>query len=329
MSDAAPNREGLLDVGDGQRVWWSEFGDPHGIPVLVVHGGPGGGSLPSMRHPYDPWTYRVVLFDQRGTGRSTPHASDPDVSLETNTTWHLVADMERLRRELGIDRWVLSGSSWGTTLALAYAQTHPDRVLAMILRSVTTFRASELDWVYRDGANHLLPERWEEFVAPIPPEERDDLVAGYRRRLESGSPEARIAVALAWTRWETAGMLSAPDPFIEDLFAQPRFALAFARIESHYTAHRAFLREGQLISGVSALAGLPAILIQGRHDLCTPPVTAWDLHRAWPGSELHLIEGEGHRLNSAAAVFARATESVARRLGGSDVENVHTAPSSG
>jgi proline iminopeptidase len=315
LSEASPNREGLLDVGDGQRVWWSEWGNPHGIPVLVVHGGPGGGSLPSMRHPYDPATYRVVLFDQRGTGRSTPHASDPGASLEANTTWHLVADMERLRCELGTDRWVLSGSSWGTTLSLAYAQTHPDRVLAMILRSITTFRAGELDWVYRDGANHLLPERWEEFVAPIPPGERDDLVAAYRRRLESPDEEARIAVARAWTRWETAGMLSAPDPFIENLFADPRFAVAFARIESHYAAHHAFLREGQLIDGAGALAAIPATLIQGRHDLCTPPVTAWELHRAWPGSELHLIDDEGHRLTGATAVFAQATQSIARRIG--------------
>lgn len=308
--------EGLLGVGDGQRIWWSQSGNPDGIPVLVVHGGPGGGTLPAMKRPFDPATYRIVLFDQRGCGRSEPHASDPDVSLETNTTWHLVADMERLRAALGIARWVLSGSSWGSTLALAYAQTHPERVLAMILRSITTFRQSELDWAYRGGAAHLLPERWAEFIGAIPADERDDLINAYRRRLHSADEATRIAAARAWTRWETAGMLSHPDPAIEALFAEPSFAVAFARIESHYTAHLGFFRDRQLLDGAAKLHAIPAVLLQGRHDLCTPPVTAWELHQAWPHAQLHIIDDEGHRLTGAAAQFRQATEWTARIVTG-------------
>jgi proline iminopeptidase len=311
-----PYDEGLLGVGDGQRIWWSQSGDPDGIPVLVVHGGPGGGTLPAMRRPFDPRTYRIILFDQRGCGRSEPHASDPAVSLQTNTTWHLVADMERLRKAFGIDRWVLSGASWGTTLALVYAQAHPERVLAMILRSITTFRSSELDWVYRGGAAHLLPERWAEFVGAIPPSEGGDLVAAYRRRLESADESARVRAARAWTRWETAGMLSEPDPALENLFGEARFAVAFARIESHYTMHRAFLRDRQLIDDAHLLHAIPSVLLQGRHDLCTPPITAWELHQAWPQARLHIIDDEGHRLTGAAARLRQATEWAARIVNG-------------
>ena len=241
-----PYRSGQLDVSDGQRVWWEECGNGEGTPLLVVHGGPGGGCVPDHRRAYDPSAYRIILFDQRGCGRSEPHASDPSVSLDANTTWHLVQDMERLRSELGVDRWVLSGASWGSTLALAYAQSHPDRVTAMVLRSIFTLRASELDWVYADGASRLLPERWHEFTAVVPAEERDDLVSAYRRRLEGTDDDVRLRFARAWTRWETAGMLLHRDDAIEELFAEPRFAVAFARIESHYVAQRGFLDEGQL-----------------------------------------------------------------------------------
>lgn len=260
-----------------------------------------------MKLPFDPATYRIILFDQRGCGRSLPHASDPAVGLETNTTWRLVADMEVLRESLRVDRWVISGSSWGSTLALAYAQTHPERVTAMILRSITTFRKSEIDWVYAGGAAHLLPERWCEFTGFIPAAEQGDLVAAYRRRLGSADDETRTAAARAWTRWETAGMLSHPDPDIEAMFAEPRFAVAFARIESHYTEHLGFLDDDQLIRKAPLLKDIPAVLLQGRHDLCTPPVTAWELHRAWPGSTLEVIEDEGHRLTGAAERLRRAT----------------------
>ena len=208
--------------------------------------------MPDHRRAYDPSAYRIILFDQRGCGRSEPHASDPSVSLDANTTWHLVEDIERLRSELGVRRWVLSGASWGSTLALAYAQSHPNRVSAMVLRSIFTLRASELDWVYADGASRLLPERWQEFTALVPDEERGDLVSAYRKRLEGTDDDLRLRFARAWTRWETAGMLLHPDDAIEELFAESRFAVAFARIESHYVAHRGFLDEGQLIRDVDA-----------------------------------------------------------------------------
>jgi proline iminopeptidase len=305
-----PARSGLLDVGDGQRLWWEECGNPAGTPVLVVHGGPGGGCTPNHRRAYDPASYRIVLFDQRGCGRSRPHASDPAVSLETNTTWHLVEDMERLRAALGIDRWVLSGASWGSALALAYAESHPDRVAAMVLRGIFTLRAGELRWVYEEGASRLLPERWEEFRCAVPEAERHDLVAAYRSLLASGDEDVRVRAAQAWTRWETAGMLLHPDAEVEAMFAQPRFAVAFARIESHYVAHRGFLEEGQLIRDAHRLRHIPAVVLQGRYDLCTPPVTAWDLHRAWPEAELQLIDDAGHSLDEPGMVhrFVEATD---------------------
>ncbi|WP_406045930.1 prolyl aminopeptidase [Micromonospora sp. NBC_00898] len=310
-----PYRTGMLDVGDGQRLWWEECGNPDGTPVLVVHGGPGGGCVPDHRRAYDPAAYRIILFDQRGCGRSEPHASDPAVSLETNTTWQLAADMELLRDRLRVDRWVLSGSSWGSTLALAYAQSHPERVLAMVLRSIFTLRESEVRWVYHEGASRLLPERWQEFRNAIPEDERGDLVAAYRQRLESADDDVRVSAAQAWTRWETAGMLLHPNPQVEALFAQPRFAVAFARIESHYVAHRGFLEEGQLIDGVDAVRHIPTVILQGRYDLCTPPVTAWDLHRAWPEAELHLVNDAGHSLDEPGMVhrLIEATDRFANR----------------
>lgn len=292
-----PYRSGRLDTPDGQQIWWEECGNPDGTPLLVVHGGPGGGCVPAHRRAYDPARYRIVLFDQRNCGRSRPHASDPQVSLEANTTWHLVADMEQLRAELGVQQWVLSGSSWGTTLGLAYAQRHPERVRAMVLRSITTWRASEAAWAYRDGASRLLPERWQEFRDAIPPSERDDLVAAYRRRFDSPDRDERVRAARAWTRWELAGMLLHPNPEVEAIFAEPDFAVAFARIESHYVAHQGFLDDGQLIRDVDRIRHVPAVLLQGRYDLCTPPVTAWELHRAWPGSELQLVNDAGHSLD--------------------------------
>ncbi len=285
-------------------MWWGEYGDPAGIPLLLVHGGPGGGSVPAMMSPFDPAVYRMILFDQRGSGRSTPHASDPRVSLASNTTAHLVADMERLRVALGIDRCVLCGSSWGTTLSLAYALAHPDRVLGMILRSITTYSPSEVDWVYRDGANHLLPERWAELLAALPSAEHDEVVASFHARVGSLDDAVRVPAALAWCRWETAGMLTAPDPVVEAVFADPAFAVAFARISTHYALHHGFPVGGPLLDRVGELAGIPAALVHGRLDLCTPPVTAWRLHRAWPGSRLHLLDHESHRLTGAAAVLA-------------------------
>lgn len=312
-----PYRRGWLDTADGQQVWWEECGNPDGTPVLVVHGGPGGGCVPDHRRAYDPAAYRIILFDQRNCGRSRPHASDPAVSLEANTTWHLVADMEQLRTELRVEQWVLSGASWGSTLALAYAQRYPERVRAMVLRSIFTLRSSELRWVYVEGASRLLPERWQEFRDAIPPSERDDLVAAYRRRLESADRAERaerVRAARAWTRWELAGMLLHPNPEVEAIFAEPGFAVAFSRIEIHYATHRGFFDEGQLIRDVDRIRHIPAVLLQGRYDLCTPPVTAWDLHRAWPESELQLVNDAGHSLDEPGMVhrLIEATDRLAQ-----------------
>lgn len=306
--------EGFLDVGDGQRIWWCELGDPDGVPLVVLHGGPGGGSTPAMAAPYDPDVYRVVMFDQRGCGRSLPHASDPAVSLAPNTTGHLIRDLELLRRHRGIDSWVVSGSSWGSTLGLAYTVACPDRVLAVLLRSVTTYSRDETDWVYRAGASHLLPEAWEEFVAAAGTVPDRDLVAGYRLRLADDAQ--RLDAALAWCRWELAGMRAERGSEVEAVFTEPRFATAFARISTHYAAAFGFLDHAELWAAVPQLGHIPATFIQGRFDLCTPPATAWRLHHAWPNSTLHLLEDEGHRLTGAAATMARTLEEYADRLRG-------------
>ncbi|MDH2416670.1 prolyl aminopeptidase [Nocardioides sp. CER19] len=307
----AGRSEGLLDVGDGHQMWWCELGAADGIPLVVVHGGPGGGTVPEMAAPYDPHLYRVVMFDQRGCGRSLPHASEPTVSLAANTTAHLVRDMERLREHRGVDSWVVSGSSWGTTLGLAYACAHPDRVRAVLLRSITTYSAGELDWVYRDGASRLLPEAWEEFATAV---EATDLVDGYRRALEGEDDQRRLEAALGWCRWELAGMRAEPGSPIEAVFTEPRFATAFARISTHYAANRGFVDHGGLWTTVPTLARIPATFIQGRLDLCTPPATAWRLHRRWPGSRLHLLDDEGHRLTGAAATMRAVLDEYADQL---------------
>ena len=306
----AERTEGLLDVGDGQRVWWCELGSPDGIPLVVVHGGPGGGTVPAMAAPYDPSVFRVVMLDQRNCGRSLPHASDPAVSLATNTTDHLVGDLELLREHRGIDAWVVSGSSWGSTLALAYACRHPERVRAMLLRGVTTYSAAELDWVYRDGAGRLLPEAWEEFAGTAGA--AGDLVGAYRRALEGEDDALRLGAALGWCRWELAGMRAEPGSELERIFTEPRFAVAFARISVHYAAHRGFLDHDRLWSTVAGLGHVPATFIQGRYDLCTPPATAWRLHRRWPNSTLHLLDDEGHRLTGADAVLRSALAALSR-----------------
>lgn len=305
----AGREEGLLDVGDGQQVWWCELGDPGGIPLVHLHGGPGGGTVPAMAAPYDPSVFRVLMFDQRGCGRSVPHASDPSTSLATNTLDHLVGDIERLREHRGIERWVVSGSSWGATLGLAYVCAHPDRVRAVLLRGITTYSQAELDWTYRDGAGRLLPEGWEAFTAAFG--DAADLVATYRSILEGTDDARRLEAALAWCRWELDGMRAERGSELEAIFTEPRFATAFARISTHYAAHGGFVDQAQLWSTIPTLGHLPATLIQGRYDLCTPPATAWRLHREWPGSVLHLLDDEGHRLTGAAAVLRQALHQLA------------------
>ncbi|MBT9255275.1 alpha/beta fold hydrolase [Phycicoccus sp. KQZ13P-1] len=299
----AARREGHLDVGDGQRIWWCEFGAADGIPLLVVHGGPGGGSVPAMAAPYDPDVFRIVMFDQRGCGRSVPHASDPGVSLATNTTPALVSDMEHLREDRGIFDWIVSGGSWGATLALAYTCRHPHRVRAILLRSITTYSSAELRWVYVAGANHLLPEAWDSFAGM---RDRANLIERYRHDLEGTDDRRRAEAALEWCRWELAGMRAAQGSEVYSLFMQPRFSVAFSRISAHYAAHQGFIDHDDLWAQVPTLSDIPATFIQGRFDLCTPPVTAWRLHRAWSGSTLHLLEDEGHRLSDVANLL-RAT----------------------
>jgi proline iminopeptidase len=284
-----PYRTGWLDTGDGHEIYWELCGNPAGRPAVFLHGGPGAGCSPEHRRLFDPQRYNVLLFDQRGCGRSRPHAS-----LEHNTTWHLVDDIERLRAMLGVDRWLVFGGSWGSTLALAYAQRHTERVSALILRGIFTLRRSELHWYYQEGASWVFPDLWEEFLAPIPPEERGDLMAAYRRRLTGADRAEQLACARAWSLWEGRTIRLLPDPQAEAHHGEDDFALAFARIENHYFVHHGWLAEGQLLRDAPRLRDIPGVIIQGRYDMCTPMRSAWDLHRAWPEAELHIIPDAGH-----------------------------------
>jgi proline iminopeptidase len=289
-----PNRHGMLDVGDGQRLYWEECGNPDGKPVVFLHGGPGGASSPLHRQFFDPQAYRIVLFDQRGCGRSTPHIAE-GASLEANTTWHLVADIERLRTHLDIERWQVFGGSWGSTLALCYAQTHPERVTELVLRGIFLLRRKEIDWYYNGSAGYVYPDEWEKFLAPVPEaERRGDLVTAYHRLLHSPDEEVAAAAAVAWSTWEgaTSALLPNPDRVAET--GEPRFALAFARIENHYFVNHGFLDDGRLLRDIDRIADIPGVIVQGRHDIVCPAVSAWDLHRAWPGSQLHIVPDAGH-----------------------------------
>ncbi|SEQ04928.1 prolyl aminopeptidase [Lentzea albida] len=287
-----PHASGHLETGDGNQVYWEECGNPSGKPVVFLHGGPGGGCSPSHRRLFDPSAYRIVLFDQRGCGRSLPHASVSG-DLSTNTTWHLVADMELLRESLGISRWQVFGGSWGSTLALAYAQKHPDRVSELVLRGIFTLRSSEVDWYYRGGAAQLFPDLWERFTAPLAGLSGDP-VELYAKLLASDDPAVHGPAAVAWSTWEGATVTLLPRPELVAEFAVPEYALAFARIENHYFVHGGWFEEGQLIRDAGRLEGIPGVIVQGRYDIATPAVSAWDLHKAWPGSELVLVPDAGH-----------------------------------
>ncbi|WP_344423161.1 prolyl aminopeptidase [Amycolatopsis minnesotensis] len=289
-----PYDSGFLDVGDGHRVHWEQSGNPGGKPVVVLHGGPGSGIAGSTRRHFDPRAYRIVLFDQRGAGRSTPHIGDDGVDLSTNTTWHLVADMEALRTHLGIERWQLFGGSWGATLALAYAETHPERVSEIVLRGVFTARRSELDWIYRGGAARVFPEQWEDFLAPIPPELRHDPLAAYHALVFDPDRATRERAAIAWSVWEGAIVSLIPQQNFVDNYSAPAFAVTFARLALHYFTHDAWLDDGQLIRDAGKLPGIPGVIVQGRYDAVCPPNTAYELHRAWQSSTLRLINTAGH-----------------------------------
>ena len=287
-----PFQTGTLDTGEGHTLYWELCGNPNGKPAVFLHGGPGSGCTADHRRLFDPARYCVLLFDQRGCGRSTPHAS-----LEANTTWHLVADIERLRKLLNVDRWLVFGGSWGSALALAYAETHPQAVSALVVRGIFTIRQAELHWYYQEGASWLFPDLWEAYLAPIPLEERDDLIAAYRKRLVGTDPVAQLAAAKAWSLWEGQTIRLLPDTANAAKHAADHFALAFARIENHFFVHGGWLEEGQLIRDAHKLAGIPGAIVQGRYDVATPAKTAWDLHRAWPDAEFHLVDDAGHAYN--------------------------------
>lgn len=291
---------GHLDVGDGQRIYWEECGNPAGKPAVFLHGGPGGGSTPAVRRLFDPDRYRVVLLDQRGCGRSTPHASEPGADLATNTTWHLVDDLERLRVDRGIERWLVFGGSWGSALALAYAEEHPQRVTELVLRGIFTLRRSELDFYYNGGAGQLFPERYEMFLAPLGGRSfSGDAIAAYHELLFHPDPAVHGPAGVAWTSWEAATITLEPDDELIAAFSEPAYALAFARIENHYFVHGGWFStdehgQGQLIARASELAGIPGVIVQGRYDVATPAVTAYDLHRAWPQAEFTIAPAAGH-----------------------------------
>ncbi len=290
-----PYTSGMLDTGDGNLVYWEESGNANGKPVVFLHGGPGSGTAPIHRRLFNPERYRIILFDQRGCGKSTPHASQPEADLATNTTWHLIADMEKLRVTLGVDRWQVFGGSWGSTLALAYAEEYPDRVSQLIVRGIFTLRRSEIDWFYQEGASHIFPDFWEEYIAPVPEAERGDLVSAYRRLLADPDPAVNGPASRAWTVWENSTIRLHPDEAeIAKVRADSAFALAFARIENHYFSNRGWMDDGQLIANAHRLAGIPGVIVQGRYDICTPAVTAWDLHRAWPEADFQMIPDAGH-----------------------------------
>lgn len=291
-----PYESGHLDAGDGQQIYWETSGKPDGKPVVFVHGGPGGGTSPAQRRFFDPARYRIVLFDQRGCGRSRPHIAD-GADLSVNTTPHLIADMEKLRTHLGIDRWQVFGGSWGSTLGLAYAQTHPDRVTELVLRGIFLLRRSEIDWYYNGGASHIFPDVWESYLEPIPENERDgDLVAAYHRLLTSDDASVARAAARAWTGWEqaTSYLLPRPEEPGQDADEAHRFDLAFASIENHYFVNHGFLADGQLLDNIDAIAHIPGVIVQGRYDVVCPMRSAWDLHRAWPAADLRIVDDAGH-----------------------------------
>ena len=300
-----PYDDGMLSVGDGHEVYWETCGDPNGRPALVVHGGPGSGCTGWHRRLFDPAATRLVLFDQRNCGRSRPHASEPDVDLSTNTTQHLIADMEVLREHLEVERWLVFGGSWGSTLSLAYTEAHPDRVSEMVLWGITTGRRVEADWLFRGGVAPLFPEQWERLRAGVPAFDRDgDIVEAYARMLHDPDPAVRLRGALDWCTWESATPDWPPTPGLAKRFTDPDFALAFARLVTHYVRHDDFLEDGMLLRDAGVLAGIPGTLVNGRFDLQAPVANAWALHQVWPRAELVIVEDAGHAADEPALTDA-------------------------
>lgn len=309
---ALPARQnGRLRVSELHEIYFEECGNRHGEPVLVIHGGPGGGSNPMMRRFHDPDRYRIILFDQRGCGRSTPHAE-----LRENTTWDLIADMERLRVRLDVERWQLFGGSWGSTLALAYAIQHPERVSGLVLRGIFLLQEREVRWFYQEGCNWLYPDTYAAFESHIPESERDDMVAAYHRRLTSDDSEVQLRAAKAWSAWEGSTLSLAPNENRVRAFASDRYALAFARIECHYFHNRGFLTQDDwILANVDRIRHIPGTIVHGRYDVVTPLRNAWSLRQAWPEAELHVVADAGHAMSEAGTVdgLVSATNRAARQ----------------
>ncbi len=303
-----PYHTGFLDVGDGHALYYERVGTPGAKPAVFLHGGPGGGISPSHRRLFDPARYDVLLFDQRGCGQSTPHAS-----LDANTTWHLVADIERFRALVGVSSWLVFGGSWGSTLALAYAETNPQHVSALVLRGIYTVTEAELKWYYQFGVSEMFPDKWERFQAPIPPEERGDMIGAYRKRLTGTDLDIQLTAAKAWSIWEGETITLLPSEDTASAFGDGHYALAFARIENHYFTHRCWLDEGQLLRDAKRLRSIPGVIIHGRYDMPCPARYAYALHKAWPEAEFHLIEGAGHAFSEPGILdrLIRATDGFA------------------
>jgi proline iminopeptidase len=302
-----PFDSGTLEVDARHRLYYEQCGNPDGKPVVLLHGGPGAGCSAKMRRFHDPARYRIVLFDQRGAGRSTPHAD-----LVDNTTWDLVADIERLREQLGIERWQVFGGSWGSTLALAYAEAHRTRVTELVLRGIFMLRRWELEWFYQEGTSRLFPDAWEQYLAAIPEVERGDLISAYHRRLTSPDEATRLSAARAWSVWEASTSLLLQDEAFIDGHRDAHFALSFARIESHYFVHGGFFDvEDQLLRDAHRLQGIPGVIVHGRYDVVCPIQNAWDLHKAWPQAKLVISPNSGHSAYEAenAAALVEATDS--------------------
>lgn len=288
--ETEPYKTGRLKVSPLHEIYFEEVGNPKGKPVCFIHGGPGGGIEPSHRRYFDPKAFRIILFDQRGCGQSTPYAE-----LKENTTWDLVSDIEKLRQHVGVDKWIVFGGSWGSTLSLLYAETHPERVTAMVLRGIFLCRKKEIKWFYQEGASHIFPDIWEEYVRPIPHEERGDFVSAFYKRLTSPNRDVRLQAARAWSTWEGATSRLIPDKSMIESFGEDEFAEAFARIECHYFINGIWMRhDNQIIEDVHKIRHIPCEIVHGRYDVVCPVENAWDLHRAWPESRLHIIPDAGH-----------------------------------
>ncbi len=309
--EISPNFHEMLDVGDGHQIYYEESGNNDGIPVIFVHGGPGAGCSPSHRKFFDPGIYRIILFDQRGCGRSRPHAG-----LTENTTQHLVSDMEKIREVLGIEKWLLFGGSWGSTLSLVYAQSHPQKVLGLILRGIFLCRPQEINWFYQSGANKIFPDHWQEFILPIPEKERSDMLTAHYLRLTGDDDIARMASAKAWSVWEGRCSTLLPKQSVIEFFSNPHTALSLASIETHYFKNNSFLAPDQILANVDKLEDIPGVIIQGRYDLVCPMESAWALNQLWSMSILEIIPDAGHAAFEKGIINALilATEDFAKRL---------------